>query len=229
MSLRTPLLSEDACRQACVQYRGRCYNCDSTEHSLRWCPAPFRNTFSLLNLEFGTHDSDGSIFETWKLRMRRWRNASRGRQGNQRRNTPSNHRSRYNNNRGQNTTYQRNPPGTARTHVTADARYLPQRPHHAPQTPTMGHGPGTTSTLLANNPTRTPLHGLHNHTPRWFEDGAPSTALSTALHNGLLGTADSPNPPTRFGHSGLRRQVCLPQTSDTVTSQGPDPPDETSV
>ena len=167
LSLWTPLLSEDARRQACVQYKGRCCNCGSTEHSLRWCPAPFRNTFSLLNPEFGTHDPDGSIFETWKLRMRRWRqqNASRDRQGNQRRNTPSNHRSRYNNNRGQNTTYQSNPPGTARTHVAADARYLPQRPHHAPQTPIMGHGPGTTGTPLANNPTHTPLHGQHNHTP----------------------------------------------------------------
>ena len=134
LSLWTPLLSEDARRQACVQYKGRCCNCGSTEHSLRWCSAPFRNTFSLLNPEFGSHDLDGSIFERWKLRMKRWRqqNASRSRQGSQRRNTPSNHRSRYNNNRGQNTTYQSNLPGTARTHVTADARYLPQRPHHAP-------------------------------------------------------------------------------------------------
>ena len=91
LSLWTPLLSEEPRRQACVQYKGRCCNCGSTEHSLRWCPAPFRNTFSLLNPEFGTHDSDGSIFETWKLRMRRWRQhkASRGRQGNQRRNTPA--------------------------------------------------------------------------------------------------------------------------------------------
>ena len=73
LSLWTPLLSEDARRQACVQYKGRCCNCGSTEHSLRWCPAPFNNNFSLLNPEFGTHDPDGSIFETWKLRMRRWR------------------------------------------------------------------------------------------------------------------------------------------------------------
>ena len=167
LSLWTPLLSEDARRQACIQYKGRFCNCGSTEHSLRWCPVPFRDTFSLLNPEFGTHDSDGSIFETWKLRMRRWRqqNASRGRQGTQRRNAPSNHRSRYNNNRGPNTTYQSNPPGTARTHVTADAHYLPQRSRHAPQTPTMGHGSGTTGTPPANNPTHTPLHGQHHHTP----------------------------------------------------------------
>ena len=55
LSLWTPLLSEDARRQACVQYRGRCCNCGSTAHSLRWCPAPFKNTFSLLNPEFATN------------------------------------------------------------------------------------------------------------------------------------------------------------------------------
>ena len=231
LSLWTPLLSEEARRQACVQFKGRCCNCGSTEHSLRWCPAPFRNTFSLLNPEFGTHDSDGSIFETWKLRMRQWRqqNASRGRQGNQKRNNPSNHRSRYNNNRGQNTTYQSNPPGTARTHVTGDARYPPQRTHYAPQTPTMGHGPGTMGTRLANNPTHTPPHGQHNHTPCRFEDGAPSTALSTALIDGLLGTADSSRPLTPSGHSGLRRQVRPSHTPDTVALHGPDPPGKTSV
>ena len=41
LSLWTPLLSEEARRQACVQYKGRCCSCGSTEHSLRWCPAPF--------------------------------------------------------------------------------------------------------------------------------------------------------------------------------------------
>ena len=71
LSLRTPLLSKDARRQARVQYRGRCCNCGSTEHSLRWCRAPFKNTFSLLNPDFGTRDPDGSVFETRKIRMRR--------------------------------------------------------------------------------------------------------------------------------------------------------------
>ena len=47
LSLWTPLLFEEARRQACVQYKGRCCNCGSTEHSLRWCPAPFKNTFSI--------------------------------------------------------------------------------------------------------------------------------------------------------------------------------------
>ena len=42
LSLWTPLLSEDARRQACVQYTGRCSNCGSSEHSLRWCPALFK-------------------------------------------------------------------------------------------------------------------------------------------------------------------------------------------
>ena len=71
LSLWTSLLSEDARRQACVQYKGRYCNCGSTEHNLRWYPAPFKNTFSLFNLEFGTQDPDGSVLETWKLRMGR--------------------------------------------------------------------------------------------------------------------------------------------------------------
>ena len=36
-------------------------------------------------------------------------------------------------------------------------------------------------------------------------------------------------PTTRSGHSGLRRQVRLPQTSGTVALHGPDPPGETPV
>ena len=41
LSLWTPLLTDDARRQACIQYSGRCCNCGSSEHSLQWCPAPF--------------------------------------------------------------------------------------------------------------------------------------------------------------------------------------------
>ena len=52
MSLWTPLLTADARRQACILHSGRCCKCGSTEHSLRWCPAPFANVFSLLNPEF---------------------------------------------------------------------------------------------------------------------------------------------------------------------------------
>ena len=58
LSLWTPLLTEDARRQPCVQYSSRCCNCGSSDHSLRWCPAPFVNAFSLLNPEFVTHDTD---------------------------------------------------------------------------------------------------------------------------------------------------------------------------
>ena len=72
LSLWTQLLTEEARRQACIQYRGRCCNCGSTDHSLRWCPAPFKNVFSILNQEFATHDPDGSTSETWKRRMRNW-------------------------------------------------------------------------------------------------------------------------------------------------------------
>ena len=97
LSLWTPLLSEDAHRQAYVQYRGRCCNCGSPEHSLRWCPAPFKTTFSLLNPEFGTYDPNGYVFETWKIRMRRWRQSGPfpGCQGNNRRNSSGNGHSRY--------------------------------------------------------------------------------------------------------------------------------------
>ena len=66
MSSWIPLLTEEARRQACTQYRGRCCNCGSSEHSLRWYPAPFQSVFSLLNPEFATHDPDGSTFKTWK-------------------------------------------------------------------------------------------------------------------------------------------------------------------
>ena len=101
LSLWTPLLSEDTLRQACVQYKGRCCNCGSTKHSLRWRPAPFKNRFSLLNPEFGTHNPNGSEFETWKIRMRRWRHSSpHRRQSNNRRKDSGNGCSRYTNNRG---------------------------------------------------------------------------------------------------------------------------------
>ena len=70
LSLWTPLLTEVARRQACVQYSGRCCNCSSSDHSLRWCPSPFANVFSLLNPEFVTHDADGSTCEMWKQKIR---------------------------------------------------------------------------------------------------------------------------------------------------------------
>ena len=72
LSLWTPLLTEDARRQACIQYSGRCCNCGSTDHSLRWCLAAFTNAFSLLNPELSTHDTDGFMFETRKEKVRPW-------------------------------------------------------------------------------------------------------------------------------------------------------------
>ena len=99
LSQWTPFLTEDARRQACIQYSGRCCNCGSTDHSLRWCPTTFTNMFSLLNPEFATHDTDGSMFEMWKGKMRRWRrrNPNRKHQGNGRRNASENGNSRYHN------------------------------------------------------------------------------------------------------------------------------------
>ena len=87
LSFWTPLLTEVARRQACIQYSGRCCNCGSSDHSLRWCPSAFANVCSLLNPEFSTHDTDGSIFEMWKQKMRHWhsRGSNRRPQGNGRR------------------------------------------------------------------------------------------------------------------------------------------------
>ena len=74
----------------------RCCICGSTGHSLRRCLAPFKNGFSLLNPEFATHGADGSIFETWKekMRFRRRRGSDCRRQGNGRRNASGNSNSR---------------------------------------------------------------------------------------------------------------------------------------
>ena len=92
LSLWTPLLTEVARRQACIQYSGRCCNCGSSDHSLRWCPSAFANVFSLLNPEFSAHDTDGSIFEMWKQKMRHWhsRGSNRRPQGNGRRSASGN-------------------------------------------------------------------------------------------------------------------------------------------
>ena len=164
LSLWTPLLSEDARRQACVQYRGRCCNCGSTEHSLRWCPAPFKNTFSLLNPEFGTRDPDGSVFETWKIRMRRWRqNApSRGRQGNNRHNGSRNKgRPRHTQNREHHQAYHGNSSGMNRANAPIGTRNFPQRQHPPQNAP-----PATTlNTSHALIPTGLPQAGNHQHVP----------------------------------------------------------------
>ena len=127
LSLWTPLITEDVRRQACVQYSGRCCNCGSKDHSLRWCPATFTNVFSLLNPEFVTHDADGSIFETWKARMRRWRRRgpNRRHQGNGRRNASGIDNSRSHN-RGSTSASQGNSSGI--THATNVAAAPTQPP-----------------------------------------------------------------------------------------------------
>jgi hypothetical protein len=158
ISLWTPLLSEELRRQACVQHKGRCCNCGSNEHSLRWCPAPFENIFSLLNPEFETHDPTGSVFEMWKVRMRRWRQTSpRGHQNNNRRNNSGNGRPRYNNHREHNAHQHGNTPVPTRAYVSADARnFLLRRntPNFTPQNPNTGMRQQTGGPT--NNPQRTP-------------------------------------------------------------------------
>ena len=139
LSLWTPLLTDSARRQACLQYSGRCCNCGSSEHSLRWCPAPFTNTFSLLNPEFATHDPDGSKFEIWKDRMRRWRRRGPNRrpQGNGSR--PQGNGNSQHNSRGPPPHQQGNSSGLSHATGVATA------PTHPPP-PSSAHGPGLAST-----------------------------------------------------------------------------------
>ena len=140
LSLWTPLLTEAARRQACIQYGGRCCNCGSSDHSLRWCPSAFDNVFSLLNPEFVTHDTDGSIFEMWKQKMRHWhsRGSNRRSQGNGRRSASGNGNARPPH-RGSTSAPQGNSTGFTHTlHVAA----TPAQPSAPPSTP----HPGPTST-----------------------------------------------------------------------------------
>jgi hypothetical protein len=138
LSLWTPLLTDEARRQACIQHTGRCCNCGSTEHSLRWCPAPFTNNFSLLNPAFASQDSDGSIFETWKDKMRRWRRRGPQRrfQGNGGRRQPNNN---ANHSRGPQPRFQGNSSGPPHAPSIAVA---PARPSTSSNT----HGPASAST-----------------------------------------------------------------------------------
>ena len=157
LSLWTPLLTEDARRQACVQYSGRCCNCGSSDHSLCWCPAPFANIFSLLNPEFKTHDADGSIFETWKHKMKHWhsRGSNRRSQGNGRRSASGNGNARPRH-RGPTLAPQGNSTGFTHTpHVTATPAQ-PSAPSSTPNSgpastaaPTMRYGPANSNN---NNP-----------------------------------------------------------------------------
>ena len=171
MSLWTPLLTADARRQACIQHSGRCCNCGSTEHSLRWCPSPFVNVFSLLNPEFATHDKDGSLFESWKESMRQWRrrNPNRKHQGNGRRNA-----SGYNNSRSH---YQSN----GNPHYQGNSNGLPLRTHFAAaapqlQAPSSAPGPPpalTAAPLMRYGPTATGNTNPNTRRPGTFQ--VPST------------------------------------------------------
>ena len=157
MSLWTPLLTEDARRQVCVQYSGRCCNCGSSDHSLRWCPAPFANIFSLLNPEFVTHDADGSIFETWKQKMRPWqsRGSNRRAQGNGRRSASGNGNARPRH-RGSISAPQGNSTGFTHTPHVAATPAQPSAPSSTPNpgpastaAPGMRYGPAYSGN---NNP-----------------------------------------------------------------------------
>ena len=157
LSLWTPLLTEDARRQACVQYSGRCCNCGSSDHSLRWCPAPFANIFSLLNPEFVTHDADGSIFETWKQKMRHWhsRGSNRRSQGNGRRSASGNGNARPPH-RGSTSAPQGNSTGFTYTPHVAATPAQPSAPSSTPNpgpastaAPAMRYGPAYSNN---NNP-----------------------------------------------------------------------------
>ena len=151
LSLWTPLLTEDARRQACIQYSGRCCKCGSTDHSLRWCPATFTNVFSLLNPEFATHGTDGSMDKTWKEKMRRWRRrgSNRRHQGNGRRNASGSGNSRSHN--------QGNRSGPSPAAYFAAAAPQPLAPSRAPgpapaftAAPVMRYGPAFSANTNPN-------------------------------------------------------------------------------
>ena len=117
-------------------FSSRCYICGSTGHGLRQYLAPLKNSFSLLDPEFATHDADGFIFETWKerLRRRRRRGSDRRRQDNGRRNASGNGNFRPHN-RGSPSGSQGNSSGI--THATNVAAALTQ-----PPAPSTASGPG---------------------------------------------------------------------------------------
>ena len=153
LSLWTPILTEDARRQACVQYSGRCCSCGSLDHSLRWCPAPFANVFSLLNPAFITHDADGSIFETWKQKMRHLHsqgsnNGRRSSSGNGNGNARPRHRDPTSAPQGNSTGFTHTPHVAA---TPAPPPAPPSTPNPGPAStaaPAMRYGP----TFSGNNP-----------------------------------------------------------------------------
>ena len=183
MSLWTPLLTADARRQACIQHSGRCCNCGSTEHSLRWCPSPFANVFSLLNPEFATHDKDGSLFEAWKESMRQWRrrNPNRKHQGNGRRNASGHNNSRSHYQSNGNPHYQSNGnphyQSNGNPHYQGNSHGPPSRTHFAAAAPQLlapssapGPPPGLTAApLMRYGPTATSDTNPNTRRPGTFQ------------------------------------------------------------
>ena len=165
LSLWTPLLTKDARRQACVQYKGRCCSCGSAAHSLRWCPAPFKSTFSLLNRWICVRNMENSHAPLASKCPH-----PRGRQDNNRHNGSCNDRPRYTQNRGHNSTYHGNSSGMTRANPPVATRNFPQKsntPQYAPPGPnlTMRHEPTPTGQPNASNHHLAPPYGQHNPTP----------------------------------------------------------------
>ena len=111
-------------------------------------PRHLHECFFLLNPEFATHDADGSMFETCKERMRRWRRRSPNRrhQDNGRRNTSGSGNSRSHN-RGSSSAPQGNSSRTTPAANFAAAASQPLAPSSAPgpapaltAVPTMRYG-----------------------------------------------------------------------------------------
>ena len=237
LSLWTPLLTEDARRQACIQYSGRCCNCGSTEHSLRWCPAPAMNVFSLLNPEFATHDADSSIFETWKEKMRLWRRrgSNRRHQGNGRRPASGNGNPRSHN-RGSTSASQDNNGITHATNVAA-APAQPLAPSSAPgpapiAAPTMRYG----SSFTGNQPERSPIRYTSGTTCPYFVTVRRQCHIRTTVY-GIIprmphGCPTSPpvNTNTQVTCIGPTLRPChFTHTPDPAASTGIDPPTGTFI
>jgi len=71
--LWTPLLTQDARSQAFRENKGKCLNCGSTDHSMKYCRSEFLNTSGLLNPELGRLDDNSDAFRRWQDRMKSYR------------------------------------------------------------------------------------------------------------------------------------------------------------
>ena len=139
-------------------FSSRCCICGSTGHSLRRCLARLEISFSLLNPEFVTHGADGSIFETWKekMRRRRRRGSDRRRQDNGRQNASGNGNFRPHN-RGSPSASQGNSSGITHATNVAAAPTQPLAPSNASgagpvlmAAPTMRYGSAFSGNTIPN-------------------------------------------------------------------------------